>query len=313
MTGKCANMLDIFILLDNYSNSSSSNTKIMNNRNVLARSIQISIVLLGWALLLYSGKQAFSQGDLLVTPRRIVFEGNRDRQEITLANTGTDTARYTVSFVQYRMTMEGSFEQITEPDSGQFFADPYLRYFPRIVTLAPKESQVVRMQLRRGLEMQTGEYRSHMYFRAVPEEKPLGEEDIPDDSTAIGVRLIPIFGITIPVIIRVGEQDLTVSLSDLQVEQRESGERWLSLTFHRRGNVSVYGDLTAEHIAPDGTKTEVGVVRGIAVYTPNSQRGFSFKLSEPEGVTLSTGKLVVRYSGTSDTKPVVYSEKELKL
>ena len=258
-------------------------------------------------------KIVHSQGDLLVTPRRIVFEGNRDRQEITLANTGSDTARYTISFVQYRMTEEGSFEQITEPDPGQHFADEFLRYFPRSVTLAPNESQVVRMQLRRSSGMQTGEYRSHMYFRAVPEEKPLGEEDKLEDSTAIGIRLTPIFGITIPVIIRVGEPVLNVSLSDVKVEEREPDTKWLSLTFSRKGNISVYGDLTVEHTAPDGSKTEVGVVRGIAVYTPNETRKFSFQLRPPEDVDLSKGKLTVRYSGTSEAKPVLFAETEFLL
>lgn len=285
----------------------------MKNIETFKKTIWIGIIGIIGFLMLYPEKQVFSQGDLLVTPRRIVFEGNRDRQEITLANTGNDTARYTISFVQYRMTEEGTFEQITEPDPGQHFADPFLRYFPRSVTLAPNESQVVRMQLRRSSGMQTGEYRSHMYFRAVPEEKPLGEEDKLEDSTAIGIRLTPIFGITIPVIIRVGEPVLNVSLSDVKVEEREPDTKWLSLTFNRKGNISVYGDLTVEHTAPDGSKAEVGVVRGIAVYTPNEKRTFSFQLRPPEGVDLSKGKLTVRYSGTSEAKPILFAETELLL
>lgn len=256
---------------------------------------------------------AHGQGDLLITPRRVVFEGNKDRQEITLANTGNDTARYTVSFVQYRMTEEGTFEQITDPDPGQMFADPYLRYFPRTVTLGPKESQVLRMQLRKTPDMVAGEYRSHMYFRAVPEEKPLGEEDQLADTTAIGIRLTPIFGITIPIIIRVGEVKATITLSDLKIEKKDDGTTWLNVMFNREGNQSVYGDLTVEYLMPDGKKVEVGIVRGIAVYTPNARRGFSLELQTPPGVDYTKGKLLVRYSSSSEAKAEVYAETELKL
>ncbi|MDZ4205328.1 MAG: hypothetical protein U1C46_10995 [Bacteroidales bacterium] len=257
--------------------------------------------------------QLSAQGDLLITPRRIVFEGNKQRQEITLANTGQDTARYSISFVQYRMTEEGTFEQITAPDPGQNFADPYLRYFPRTVILAPKESQVVRMQLRRASGMQDGEYRSHMYFRAVPEEKPLGEEDVLADTTAIGIRLIPIFGITIPVIFRVGKLSAKITLSDIFLIQEKDAPPAVSLVFNREGNQSVYGDLSVEYVSPQGAKTEVGIVRGIAVYTPKTKRRFTLQLRKSEGVDFTNGKLLLRYQSPNDAKPEIYAEQEIIL
>ncbi|MBE0661524.1 MAG: molecular chaperone [Bacteroidales bacterium] len=254
-----------------------------------------------------------AQGDLLITPRRVVFEGNRQQQEITLANTGQDTAKYSISFVQYRMTEEGGFEQIESPEPGQFFADAYLRFFPRSVTLAPNESQVVRMQLRRLPDMVNGEYRSHMYFRAVPDEKPLGEEDMLADTSAIGIRLTPIFGITIPVIIRIGELNAGVRLSNLTLKLNEDTPPDFSLTMNREGNQSVYGDLTINYVPSVGEPIEVGIVRGIAIYTPNSKRNFSMQLSQPDGVDYSSGKLVVRYSSASEAKPEMYDEQELLL
>ena len=68
-------------------------------------------------------------------------------QEINLANVGKDTSIYVVSVIDIRMKDDGSFEQITVPDSGQNFAGKYLRFFPRRVTLAPNEAQVVKIQL----------------------------------------------------------------------------------------------------------------------------------------------------------------------
>lgn len=253
-----------------------------------------------------------AQGDLLITPRRVVFEGNKQSQELTLANTGNDTAKYNVSFVQYRMTETGAFEQITDPDPGQLFADKYLRVFPRSVTLAPNESQVVRMQFRKMPDMHAGEYRSHLYFRAVPDEKPLGDEATAD-TAAIGIRLIPIFGITIPIIARVGNLNSSVELIDLALDTKSDTVPNLAITFNRTGDKSVFGDLIVNWVSSAGESTEVGIVRGIAVYTPNNIRRFTMKLRNNPSVNYNNGKLVIKYQAPNDVKAEVYDEKEFNL
>ncbi|HPF64808.1 fimbria/pilus periplasmic chaperone [Lentimicrobium sp.] len=276
------------------------------------KSICLSALLLTLSLLSILPSAAFAQGDLLITPRRVVFEGSKQSQELTLANTGRDTARYNVSFVQYRMNENGSFEQIEEPDSGQYFADKYLRFFPRSVTLAPGESQVVRMQFRRMPDMEPVEYRSHVYFRAVPKETALGEEP-QQDSTSIGIRLIPIFGITIPVIIRPAELSATTELREIILDTKSDTIPYLSVTFHRSGDKSVYGDLTVSWIPDKGPAVEVGIVRGIAVYTPNKVRRFRMQLLKNEEIDYTKGKLLVRYQSPGDLKPEVYATREISL
>src|SRR5476651_1473462 len=72
-----------------------------------------------------------AQGNLIIMPRRVVFEGAKRTQELNLANTGKDTAKYVISVVEYRMKHDGNFELITQPDSGQNFADKNFRFFPR--------------------------------------------------------------------------------------------------------------------------------------------------------------------------------------
>lgn len=264
------------------------------------------------ALVILIPFRLFAQGDLLITPRRVVFEGNKQSQELTLANTGKDTARYNVSFLQYRMTEDGAFEEISQPDSGQYFADPYLRFFPRSVTLAPNEAQTVRMQFRRRPDMKSAEYRSHVYFRAVPDEKPLG--DLPaQDSASIGIRLIPIFGISIPVIVRVGELKAKVDIINTSLVAKSDSVTELSLTFSRKGDKSVYGDLTVNYQADGSKPVEVGLVRGIAVYTPNMLRKFTLQLQNLSGVDYTRGKLIIRYAASSDLEPELFAEKEVLL
>ncbi len=254
-----------------------------------------------------------AQGNLLITPRRVVFEGPKKTQELNLANTGQDTAKYNVSIVQYRMKEDGSFEEITVPDEGQNFADKNIRFFPRTVTLAPNEAQVVKMQLTKTDQLKPGEYRSHVYFRAVPNQTALGTEDTTKDSTAIGVRLIPIFGITIPVIIRSGESTMKVTLSDLKLEVISDTIPRLRFAFNRTGNQSVYGDILVEHISNQAVVTPVGTVRGIAVYTPNTVRRFQMDLEKKGAVDYRSGTLKITFNAQSDTKPEKFADAVLKL
>ncbi len=252
-----------------------------------------------------------AQGDLLITPRRVVFDGSKRSMDLNLANIGKDSATYAVSLIQMRMKEDGGFETITEPDPDQRFADRYVRFFPRTVTLAPNESQVVKIQLQRNNELTDGEYRSHLYFRSVPRLDPLGTEQVRADTSNIAIRLTPIFGITIPVIIRSGQQSYKISLTDLKLGYQNDTIPRLSMTLNRSGNISVYGDILAEHISPSGQVTRLGIASGVAVYTPNSSRKFQLNLNGK--ADLKSGQIRVTYSAPSDVRPERYAEASLVL
>ena len=196
--------------------------------------------------------QSKAQGDLLITPTRVVFEGNKQKEELNLVNIGKDTATYSISFVQRNMKEDGSFVTIDKPDSGQMFADSYLRIFPRTVTLAPGEPQVIMLQCKRTPDMLPGEYRSHLYFRSEKNYKPLGIKNSAKDSTLLSVQLIPVFGMSIPIIIRNGAVNVSASLSDLKMETQQDTIQNLKLTINRTGNISIYGDITIEYFPPQG-------------------------------------------------------------
>lgn len=289
------------------------NSEFLEGKNI-SRKSKIGLIVLGILVLsTFYTSIATAQGNLLITPRRVVFDGTKRVMELNLANTGKDTAKYNVSIIQYRMNEDGSFQEITVPDPGQNFADKNIRFFPRTVTLAPNEAQVVKMQVTNTDKLSPGEYRSHVYFRAVPKQVALGEEDTRKDTASVSVQLIPIFGITIPVIIRIGESNTKVNLSDLKLEMVNDTTNRLAITFNRTGNMSVYGDIKVVHISPAGKETQIGTVNGIAVYTPNLVRKFRVDLDKNAKVNYRTGKLKITFSAQSDTKPEKYAEAELNL
>jgi P pilus assembly chaperone PapD len=266
-------------------------------------------------LIIFFSVNLMAQGDLVIFPRRAVFEGNQRMLELNLANTGQDTARYVISFVQIRMKENGEFENITQPDSGQRFADSFIRFFPRTVILAPNEAQLLKLQLIRTNLLEPGEYRSHLYFRSIPEQKPLAlmDKDSVKDSTAISVSLVPIFGITIPVIIRVGESTTKVTLSDLTFEMINDTIPTVKMIINRTGNMSVYGDIKVEYISPQGRVTQVGVVQGVAVYTPNLKRSITTRLKNLSSIDYRHGKLQIVYTAQREDKNAEYAEAELQM
>jgi hypothetical protein len=256
--------------------------------------------------------KTFSQGDLIITPNRVVFEERQVKEVINLINIGSETNTFTVSFVQRRMNEDGSFTIITEPDEGQMFSDDLLRIYPRQVTLLPGEGQVVMIQRRRNTTMKDGEYRSHLYFRAEKKITPLENSETTTSSEAMSVVLTPIFGISIPVIIRFGEVNAKASISDLNIENLKNRE--LKFTLSREGNISLYGDITVEHIPLDGKPMTIGVLRGIAIYTNINKRFVSVTIDEKYKFSKATGSLKISYKSRAGVnKEELYTSKDIKL
>lgn len=280
----------------------------MNKKNIMMRR---AAIIFGLLLACATG---IGQGDLLVSPIRIVFEGKKMNQEIVLVNTGRDTATYNVSFIQNRATDNGSYERIETPDPGQHFASDYVRFFPRKFTLAPGEPQILRMQFRRTPDLKDGEYRSHLYFRGEPPVKELGAEtDAATEASGISINLIPIYGVSIPVIVRYGEVNVKITSTEPELEMKNDSTALLRFTLLREGNCSVYGNLNILYDGPGNNSEILKVISGVSVFTPNALRNFELEFPRPPGVNFSEGKITVRYSSSNDAKQETYVTKVLQL
>lgn len=249
--------------------------------------------------------EANGQGSVLVTPNRVVFDKQTSIKEVTIANTGNEQATVIISTKQYRMIEDGTFEEITTPDEGQKFASDHLRYFPKKVTLAPRKSQTIKVEVIGREDMEEGEYRSYLNFRKDPKKSA---SSVTVDEKGISATLVPSFGITIPVIIKAGNLDAAVQISDASI----NADRKLNMVLNRKGNASVYGDITVEHVALDGKVTKLSTVKGIAVYTPNATRHFTIDLSK-EKTNLATGTLKIVYKAQRDENGKTLAVTELKL
>ncbi|MDI5895768.1 molecular chaperone [Flavobacterium algoritolerans] len=269
------------------------------------KSVLILVLLLNFSFPL------LAQGDLMVFPKRIVFDGIKNVvQNVNLSNTGKDTITYRLSYNQIQMDKDGRFNTIEHPEENQNFASPYLRYYPHTVTLAPNESQIVKIQLIKTSELKEGEYRSHLYFRAVPKTKLLEIETPATDTLkpkGLDIQLTPIYGISIANIITIGTSNTVVTLSNLALLTPQE----LTLDINRTGNQSAYGELNVNYISPEGISTNVGLIKGYAIYAPGNLRKTKIKLNTIPSIDFSKGKLQVTYFTLN--QEAVYAESFLDL
>lgn len=283
---------------------------------LLKRAAVALICILG-AAASFSVSLAQELGGLAVSPTRIVFEGRQRSAEVNLVNTTSIPATYRISFKNMRMLEDGSYEDIEAPETGELFADQMIRYSPRQVTLEPGVAQTIRLLLRKPGDLPSGEYRSHLMFKALPPET--AGDDIEQLDLAEGeirVQITTVFAITIPIIIRHGELSAAVTISDLALKPSETPDEPPVLLFrlNRAGDLSVSGDVSVTFVSYQvGDEIVVGLVRGLSVLSPCLTRTVRLTLRPPEGVVLEDGRLHLVYRARPEDGGAVLAEGDLSL
>ena len=227
-------------------------------------------------------------GDLLVAPTRIVLDG-RKASEIILNNIGDEPATYRISVEFRRMTTNGDLTEVAEPNAQEKAAEDMIVYAPRRVTLAPHEPQSIRIAARAPQGLPDGEYRVHLLFRAVPPPNPVTAQPAAAPQ-GVHLRLIPIYGVTIPVIVRLGNLQATASISNVHLEKRD-GKPAIGLDLSRAGSRSTFGEV---RVLKPGVKDPIAVNHTVAVYTEIDTRHVTLAVDDKFKGELA-GPVTVQY------------------
>lgn len=246
----------------------------------------VSAVMLG-----FLPAMAGAQGDLLVAPTRIVINGGGGA-EVVLSNIGAEVATYRIGLELRRMTASGDLEDIdaqTATPEQKALLDMF-RYAPRRITLPPNQPQSVRISARPPAELPDGEYRVHMSFRAIPSTRAVeASAEAPADG-GFSIQLTPIYGITIPLIVRKGQLTASATLSNPAVV-RDAGHAYLKLDLARTGNRSLYGEI---RVTTPGADAPAFLARGVAIYPEVSRRTLHLSLSSEQATALR-GPVEIEY------------------
>jgi|TARA_R100001244_G_scaffold6593_11_gene7951 P pilus assembly chaperone PapD len=238
---------------------------------------------------------AQAAGDLLVAPTRVVLDGDRGT-EVILNNIGSETATYRISLELRRMTADGRLEEVSEEQSNQIeqAAKAMIRYAPRRVTLPPNQPQAIRLGVRAPEGLADGEYRVHLLFRAIPEARSVTDQTVPDGGFTIA--LTPIYGVTIPIIVRYGNLQATAAIANGRMETDAEGQSF-AFDLSRSGDRSTYGEI---RITKPGLDEPVMVARGIAVYPEVTKRTVSLPVPPEIAAQLSGPISVAYYESAND-------------
>lgn len=249
------------------------------------------------ALALFSFAQpALAVGDLLVAPTRVILDGGRGT-EIILNNIGAEPATYRISLELRRMTADGQLVEVsTEAATDKEKATlSMISYAPRRVVLPPNQPQAIRVGARFAADLPDGEYRAHMLFRAIPDAKVATSTT--EVHEGLSISLTPIYGVTLPIIIRKGALKAAAIISDIHIAKTKDGPSF-AFTLARSGDRSTYGRV---RITKTGVSKPIYEARGIAVYAEIGQRVVSLPVQDPAALAQMTGLVKVEYLEDGET------------
>lgn len=233
--------------------------------------------------------------DVTITPTRVIFEGRDKSATVTLVNTSDQPKMFRITLANKKMTPEGNYIDVGHGEPNGRYADNMIRYSPRQIVLPPGKPQIVRLMLRKPRQLEDGDYTTYMKFTALPSDNDQTLESIvKKGETEMAIKLTPVVSVSIPVVVRQGKSDNTLSIDDLRLENTDKGKK-VSLRLTREGNRTAYGDITAYLKTPNSSEEKiVGKAMGITILPPLTNRLYSLPLAFPEGSN-SKGELRVVY------------------
>ena len=253
-----------------------------------------------------------ASAELLIAPTRVVLDRSDRSTELVVVNKGAEEAAFRISIENRRMNLDGSMEEVTEAIDDELFAKDFIRYSPRRIVLKPGERQTVRVSARLNGDMAEGEYRSHLRLQGAPLSAGRTLQSATStDSGDLSIQLIAIRSITIPVIMRLGQLDADVDIESINLQENDAEDETLLVArMTRTGSRSTYGDIKI--YAPD----QVGPVyfaRGIALYTPNTERDLILPLPSELRAALTGKDIRIEYVSSDPQAPGVIANLTTRL
>lgn len=242
-----------------------------------------------------------ASAELLVAPTRVVLTPATRSAELVLVNKGTETAAFRLALENRRMRADGGLEAATEAQPGEGFAADKLRFSPRQLVLEPGARQVVRIMADTPAGLPAGEYRSHLRLMSAPVSAgrtTVAGGDKPGNS--LSIELVAIRSITVPVILRVGALAATVKVDGAALSSADVGQLVVKLS--RSGTRSTYGDIS---LTVAGEKQPAWLVRGVAIYTPNTSRDVILPLPADVRARLAGKRVTIAYISTDSAEPAL--------
>lgn len=191
--------------------------------------------------------------NITLSKNRLFFAENERADAVQLRNSGGRPMQFNTSLRLVQMNEQGGIVKVKELDNS---AISMLRFSPKRGVVEPGGKQVIRFSVRRPRDLDDGEYRAVLSITtSIATDKP--------EAVTLNSRL----AYNMPVIVRHGDTQATTELINSRVVYFNNTPQ-LELWQTREGNRSLYGNFSVTN--QDGD--QVGLLNGVAVYTPLDKR-----------------------------------------
>ena len=213
---------------------------------------------------------------LFIYPTLLIFEGDERSGTITVTNRGDQTGTFEMSWTDMTMTPEGGL--VKYEGQAPWSLQSYVRYSPRRVTLEPLESQVIRIAVRRGLDVPEGEYYSHFRVLTLNSEDPSADlSDAEEQDRGAVITIAARSAVAIPIVWRNSQATSSASIDSVRIDQDTNQ---LSVDVRRHGPLSVRGYLHLVETAADGTRSSLAEPVPLVIYPSLDARTMAIELHD---------------------------------
>lgn len=264
-----------------------------------------SLVLISAALI---GGRAAAEASLFIYPTLVMFEGHRTSAEVTIANRGDETGTFEIGWANMSMTPEGGL--IRHEEEVPWSIQPFVRYSPRRVTLAPGESQVIKIALRRDDTVPEGEYYAHMRVVTI-NSAAVGSVSGDGPEPEPGVSITARSAVAIPVVWRNSRAAPAATIESIEIDAAANA---LTVDVSRQGLLSARGFVHV--VSGRGESRDTPMLAEpmpLILYPSIERRSISIPLLE--GVTVDAlpadAKVVFSADEELTDQTLVYSERSI--
>jgi len=224
---------------------------------------------------------AFAEATVQVFPNKLMFEGDVESGTLTIMNNGSSSGLYTVEWVDNGMASDGSLFQWQEEGLAPWSIQSHVRYAPRRTLLKPGQRQVIKIALKRNVNVSDGEYFSHIKIRMLDSnvEATTAKQQEEDAEEPREMKIIARQVIAVPVIWRKGDLPPQASLASASLDA--TGHK-IDLVINRSGTTSTRGYVS---IYPQGSKEPVSETSHVVIYPTTDHK--SVRISLKQGVDIA--------------------------
>ena len=262
------------------------------------------LVLLLSILVCYSA--AYAATILFVSPTRVNLNERHKVEVINVSNTSDVSRTYKISLQDLAMSEKGT---TVLSENFPYSAKKMIRFFPREFTVAPGQSQVIRVMAKIPADTPDGEY--HVHIKFFEDGKAQGAAS--ESTKGVTMRASMAYSTMLPITISKGKIETQIGWSGLEVTKSNTPDNYhFKTTLSRSGNGQGRAYLDMIYVPSSGQEVQIGKRRLSYVYREIDKVNYEFDFKLPENAPPS-GQIKFRLLNGDTPNPTLVDEKSLAI